>query len=54
MKKEVFLECGCCGCYHPKSFIGDCRDDKNRYHLYEVISKTIITLEEQRENKQRR
>lgn len=27
----VFYECGCCGCYHPAAFIGDCRDDANRY-----------------------
>ena len=24
--------CGCCGGYHPKWFVGDCRDDANRYH----------------------
>lgn len=24
-------ECGCCGCYHPDYFNGDCRDDNNRY-----------------------
>ncbi len=24
-------ECNCCGCYHPKGFRGDCRDDNNRY-----------------------
>ena len=30
MKKKVFFECGCCGCYHPDNFEGDCRDDSNR------------------------
>ena len=24
-------ECGCCGCYHPKTYFGDCRDDNNRF-----------------------
>jgi hypothetical protein len=24
-------ECGICGCYHPWSWDGDCREDENRY-----------------------
>lgn len=28
---RIFEECGCCGCYHPEGFYGDCRDDANRY-----------------------
>jgi hypothetical protein len=27
---EEWTECGCCGCYHPAEFAGDCRDDVNR------------------------
>jgi len=24
-------ECGCCDCYHPASYTGDCRSDINRW-----------------------
>lgn len=27
----VFYRCGCCECYHPAGFDGDCRDDSNRF-----------------------
>jgi hypothetical protein len=28
---ELLEECGGCGCYHPKWFSADCRDDANRF-----------------------
>lgn len=24
-------ECGCCGCYHRPTFVGECRDDDERF-----------------------
>ena len=30
---KYFYECGGCDHYHPLGFIGDCRDDKNRYNF---------------------
>ena len=30
-KRITLVECGCCSCYHPNTFWGDCRDDANRY-----------------------
>lgn len=36
-KTRKFVECGCCGELHPQNFHGDCRDDKNRFHLLQVI-----------------
>lgn len=26
-----FYRCGCCGCFHPVNWDGDCRDDANRF-----------------------
>lgn len=31
-----FVECGCCGAYHPAEFYGDCRDDSNRLYADEL------------------
>jgi len=28
---DEWEECGQCGCYHPSGFMGDCRDDINRW-----------------------
>ncbi len=28
---EELEECGCCDYYHPKGYLGDCRDDNNRF-----------------------
>jgi hypothetical protein len=28
---DTFIECGCCGCYHRTDFVGDCREDRERY-----------------------
>ena len=30
--KPVLAECPVCGAFHPKGFMGDCRDDANRYN----------------------
>ena len=27
-----FVECGCCGQYHPSDYYGECRDDKYRFN----------------------
>uniref|UniRef100_A0A6M3LEB3 Uncharacterized protein n=1 Tax=viral metagenome TaxID=1070528 RepID=A0A6M3LEB3_9ZZZZ len=52
MKKEGFVECGCCGSYHQIDFHGDCRDDGNRFHFDELPEGAdILTLEEQMEGK---
>ncbi len=24
---KVYVECGCCGAYHPEDYYGDCRND---------------------------
>ena len=37
--RPVFCECGCCGCYHPKEWYGDCRDDSQRLCLDEIEAK---------------
>lgn len=34
-----YYECGCCSCYHPATWDGDCRDDANRYALGELDEK---------------
>ncbi|KKM18581.1 hypothetical protein LCGC14_1664330 [marine sediment metagenome] len=31
MHDEEVVDCGSCGCLHPKDFWGDCRDDNNRF-----------------------
>ena len=31
MSMPLFFNCGCCGCYHPEGFDGDCRDDSLRF-----------------------
>ena len=50
MKKEVFVECGCCGHYHRENFWGDCRNDEERFVFEEVPNGVkIISLEEQME-----
>lgn len=28
---NTFVECGCCGCFHPTDFAGDCREDDERF-----------------------
>ena len=33
MKKIKLFECGCCGGFHKETFMGDCRDDSNRYYF---------------------
>ncbi len=30
--KHYLAECGCCGGFHPFEFLGDCRDNANRYN----------------------
>lgn len=29
--RPAYYECGICGCYHPREWDGDCRDDENRF-----------------------
>ncbi|KKN00456.1 hypothetical protein LCGC14_1137520 [marine sediment metagenome] len=31
MHDSEVVDCGSCGCLHPKGFWGDCRDDDNRF-----------------------
>lgn len=28
---NTFVECGCCGSYHRTDFMGDCREDSERF-----------------------
>ena len=35
-KPPRFYECGCCGCWHPANWDGDCRDDANRFAADEL------------------
>ena len=28
---NTFIECGCCSAYHRTDFVGDCREDSERY-----------------------
>ena len=49
-----FIECGCCGHFHPIEFQGDCRDDSNRFNFMDleemgVNLQEIIYLDEQEE-----
>jgi hypothetical protein len=30
-------ECGCCSCYHRPEFLGDCRDDAERFPTWQVF-----------------
>lgn len=30
-RTNQFVECGCCGAYHRIDFIGDCREDSERF-----------------------
>lgn len=52
-ERPVFIECGCCNCYHPAEFYGDCRDDANRFaggdldERYGLDGWAEITIEEQ-------
>lgn len=34
-----FYLCGCCDCYHPINWDGDCRDDANRFAADELDEK---------------
>jgi hypothetical protein len=36
MEQYLFIECGCCGEFHPTDFYGDCRDDLNRLHIEDI------------------
>ena len=40
-KTLTILECGCCGCYHPDDYFGDCRDDENRFGSPEEAAKRM-------------
>ena len=31
-RSNVFVECGCCSAYHRVDFVGDCREDSERYY----------------------
>jgi hypothetical protein len=33
-----FYECEICSCVHPCQFVGDCRDDNNRFDIQTVES----------------
>lgn len=33
-KTEPRVECGCCGAYHRESYVGDCRNDAERFDSY--------------------
>jgi hypothetical protein len=53
--KHKFIECGCCGHYHPIDFWGDCRDDSNRFHIVQLEEMgysfdDILELDEQEED----
>jgi len=54
--KILYVECGCCGHYHAPNFIGDCRDDANRFSadLIEALHgptvwESVWTLDDQEE-----
>lgn len=34
-----YVECGCCGGVHKTEFVGDCRDDSNRFTFDELDAK---------------
>lgn len=45
-----YYECGCCGHYHREDFVGDCRNDAERFTLDDlerlgVLYKDIIDIE---------
>lgn len=39
MDKPTYYDCGICGCLHPVTWDGDCRDDANRYAADELDEK---------------
>ena len=42
----ILVECGGCGCFHPKGFAGDCRDDDNRFPTDNPADKYEAQLQE--------
>ena len=38
-KKPEYYKCGCCECYHPANWEGDCREDVNRFAMDELDTK---------------
>jgi hypothetical protein len=38
-KKVEYYLCGCCECYHPAKWDGDCRENANRYAMDELDTK---------------
>ena len=35
---DSWEECGCCGCWHPADYDGDCRSDINRWPSEECVA----------------
>lgn len=48
-RSRVFVECGCCGAYHRADFVGDCRENSERYGEPPANATRIVDLEEQME-----
>ena len=42
---DTFAECGCCGHYHRTDFLGDCREDSERYTEEELPDNAVIVEE---------
>lgn len=34
---QNYYECGCCGHYHKEGYMGDCRDDSERFTWVELM-----------------
>lgn len=47
-RSTVYVECGCCGCYHRTDFVGDCREDAERFPDPLADATEIIDLEDQK------
>ena len=52
---QALMECGCCSCYHRVEFLGDCREDSERFLDEEDFKErtgewayAAITIEDQR------
>lgn len=41
---NTFVECGCCEAYHRTDFIGDCRENSERY--YDLPDNAVIVGDE--------
>jgi hypothetical protein len=45
-RTNQFVECGCCGAYHRLDFLGDCRENTERYYFDTLPADAVIVEDE--------